>query len=122
MVTADVVRADSVQNGRWTLAGTSIPIADIRLNYRSWNQDEDPVYVYLNLTREQIQSALNFTFPALYETSITMLYSSSTFRCVCGEETSATLTGFDETLFECACGREWTMSLIVREVHPTLAR
>lgn len=113
MTEVAIVREDGILDGRWHLAGTTIPVAEVRIDYSLWDHEHPLVYGFLGLSSEQIGAALAFEFPALFETSITMLYSSFLFGCVCGEETSKTFTGFLESAFECACGRAWIVTLTV---------
>ena len=117
-MTDGIVRMDGILAGRWHLANTTIPIAEIRLDRLLWEGAAED-YLYRGLSAEQIASALAFEFPALFEPSIKMLYASFTVGCACGEETAQNLSGFQEVTFTCACNRSWTIALSIRPTEST---
>ena len=108
-----IVHDPDILSGRWHIAGTQIAIAEICLDHRDTQPRDGEPYEYRGLSSEEIQSALEFNFPAVRETHTSMLLAMLTIHCECGEDTHQTLSGWPELDIDCVCGRVWSVHVTV---------
>src|SRR3954451_620174 len=95
MATQDIIRATRAiirdrtkLGGRWSLAGTGIPIAAILADHRlSGRCATEHIYQSLNLTAEEYTAILNFAFPAIRAGGVNLTQAVAVLACVCGEDT-----------------------------------
>ena len=111
MGTRPIVRSPHVLAGRWSFAGTSVAVAEVRAAYISDPDQAIRTFRRLGLTRDDIRSAITFPFPDVRSSSITQDYASVTVHCVCGEDTSATTQELTSNVVTCACGRRWRVNV-----------
>jgi uncharacterized protein (DUF433 family) len=113
MLQRSIIHDPTILSGRWHIAGTQIAVAEVCLDYRDTQPVDSNPYHYNGLTRAEIQSALDFSFPAIRETHTSMVLAMLTIHCECGEDTHQTLTGWPELDIDCVCGRVWSVQLTV---------
>ena len=102
-----IVRDASILSGRWHLAGTCFPIAEIKADYQASPAAADGSYRYRDLTDEELAAVLAFPFPAFRETQVGLLQGAFVVECECGEDTPAALIDIRTEAVGCICGREW---------------
>jgi hypothetical protein len=73
-------------------------------------------YRRAGLTEAEIIMALNFPFPDVRDPELRAQYAAVTVLCSCGEESHATVSGFDEADVRCACGRGWGVRLALNPI------
>lgn len=108
-----ILRDPNILFGRWRFDGTSIAVAEVRAAYHADPQSALAAFHRQGLTREDIDSALAFSFPDVRSLSVSQDYASVTVHCVCGEDSSATLQHPTGAIVKCPCGRRWRMDLSV---------
>jgi uncharacterized protein (DUF433 family) len=119
MTTRRIVRDKSIMGGRWHFEGTHVPVAAIRADALAGVDALMRTYRHVGLTEADILLALDFDFPDVRETELVAQYAAVTVMCQCGEETHATISGFDRAEVRCACGRDWCVRLALDPAdHP----
>jgi uncharacterized protein (DUF433 family) len=114
MNTRKIIRHPDVLDGRWHFDGTTIAVASVRLDHANGGAEHDGSYRFMDLTEDEIGSALAFTFPAIRESSMDTLYASVVMHCECGEDTSQAMTWPTESHLQCQCGRTWLVEVTFR--------
>lgn len=66
----------------------------------------------------QLEGTLTQAFgsPEIRPVTVETQYAVIAVQCPCGEATTVTLTGFDETEAFCSCGRTWQVRVTAEEV------
>lgn len=106
-----IVRDPEVINGRWRLAGTLVPIADIRRGAGIGNDRLTRRFESIDLTAEEIEEIMAFEFPALRDPAVSVHTSTMTIYCPCGESTD--IPRADSVKGDCVCGRIWRVSATI---------
>ena len=114
MTARDIVRDPNLLGGRWHFGGTNIAVAALRLDHRHNHLTNHASYRFMNLSMDEIASALTFDFPAIRESVLDVQYASVLMHCECGEQTSHATTWPDQIEFDCACGRTWLVEVTFR--------
>ena len=102
-----IVRDAAILFGRWHLAGTTFPIADIRADHQAALAPANGSYRYMDVTAEELAAVLAFPFPGIRETRVSVTQGIYTVACECGEDTYAALHDLRTEPVCCICGREW---------------
>jgi hypothetical protein len=66
--------------------------------------------------RQEVTLADSFGLAETRPVSVETQYAVMSVHCACGETTSITLTGFDETEAFCPCGRTWNVRVTAEQV------
>jgi uncharacterized protein (DUF433 family) len=104
-----IIHDPLVLGGRWHVAGTTIPVGEVRLDHAARATVRD--YAYPGLSAEELAACLAFPFPATRDSSVFLLAGVVVIACACGEDTSATGT-LDDPI-RCVCGRVWLLRLVL---------
>jgi hypothetical protein len=111
-----IVRNETILGGRWHFEGTHIPIGAVRADALAGMDGLMRTYRRAGLTEAEIILALNFAFPDVCDPELRAQYAAVTVLCSCGEESHATLSGFDEAEVSCACGRFWSVQFALDRI------
>jgi hypothetical protein len=111
MGTRAIVHDPAVLAGRWSFAGTTIAVAEVRAAYIADPNQAVRAFRRLGLSRDEVYAAVTFPFPDVRSSSITQDYASVPVHCVCGEETSATIQQTTTNVVTCACDRRWRVTV-----------
>jgi hypothetical protein len=113
-MTRAIVQSPMVLDGRWTLAGTSIPIAQIRYDLNRMSRaDVLRSYRFLQVTDDELDRVAAFSFEPIRELSLSVTTASVTVHCQCGEDTPVAITE-TKHVANCICGRDW-------DIKPTIS-
>ena len=104
-----IVRDPLILAGRWHVAGTTIPVGEVRLDHAARGYTKG--YAYPGLTADELAACLTFPFPATRESSVAMLAWVVVISCACGEDTS--VSGGLGDAITCVCGRVWRLRLVL---------
>ena len=111
MAARAIVRDPEVIGGRWRLAGTLVPIADIRSQTAIGREQLKRRFELIQLTDEEIDAITTFEFPALRDPAVSVHATTMTIYCPCGEATDIPR---DEVVKgDCICGRIWRVSATI---------
>jgi uncharacterized protein (DUF433 family) len=110
-----IMRDSNILDGRWHFQGTSIPIADVRNDFRSSSPAEQRDYAFPSLSHQEIQEALSFDFPVVRGTEVDVLYASVVVHCECGEDTPQA-SSWPVSVVDCVCKREWRITISIEPV------
>ena len=114
MTARPIVRDPEILSGRWRLAGTMLPIAEIRLQGHMGREALKQRYVAIDLTDEEIEAILAFEFPAIRDPAVSVHSTTMTILCPCGEATD--IPRAEVVKGNCACGRTWRVSATIELV------
>jgi uncharacterized protein (DUF433 family) len=117
-----IVRDPAILAGRWRLAGTMLPIAEVRNDFYLGHTGPLASYRFAGLTAEDIAAVLAFDFPAIQEPTVELRPASVVVHCACGETTEQFGDGWPETEVDCVCGRCWCVRLTLEPSRAGTAR
>jgi len=115
MISRAIVRDPEVLGGRWRLAGTLVPIADIRLQAQIGNEKLRQRFGVIELTDEEIDAIMAFEFPALRDPAVSVHATTMTVYCPCGVATD--IPRGEAVKSDCVCGRLWHVSATIELVE-----
>ena len=106
-----IVRDPEVLSGRWRLAGTMVPIADIRRQAGIGQEKLKVRFDAIDLTGEEIEAVMAFEFPVLRDPAVSVHTSTMTIYCPCGESTD--IPRGEGVKGDCVCNRIWRVSATI---------
>jgi hypothetical protein len=107
-----IVQDSSSLGGRYCLEGTDIPIALIKADILA-GDDVKELYRFINLTDEECESILAFSFPPARDINLRQVHVVLIVECTCGEDQELYGTVTPETVVTCICGRSWNVALSI---------
>jgi uncharacterized protein (DUF433 family) len=108
-----IVRDPLILGGRWCLDGTTLAVAEIRADYHAVPKRRRTAYRYQDVTADELEAVLGFSFPMIRATQVNFLYGAVIVVCECGEDTPAALTAIQTEPVHCVCGRKWWIRISV---------
>lgn len=111
MTARAIVRSPEILSGRWHFEGTSIAVADVVRDYEAARSGALEPYRFAGLADTEIKVALDFSFPAVKEVSVSLEYGAVQVNCVCGEHTHKTGIWPLIAEVECPCRRKWRVTV-----------
>lgn len=111
MTMREIVRDPNILSGRWRFDGTSIAVADVRLDADASREAATARYRFAGLTDDEITSAMAFVFPDVRTTQVNLEYAAVVVNCACGEDTYKSGLTAMRTIVECACRRKWRITV-----------
>ena len=106
-----IVRDPEVLSGRWRLAGTLVPIADIRRQASIGEEKLKVRFEAIELSSEEIALVMAFEFPVLRDPAVSVHTTTMTIYCPCGEATDVPRGSLVKG--DCVCGRIWRVSATI---------
>src|SRR5688500_3640223 len=110
-----IVRDPEVLGGRWRLAGTLVPIADVRRQAGIGTEKLKQRFGAIDLTDQEIDAIMAFEFPALRDPAVSVHTTTMTVYCPCGEATD--IPRGETVKSDCVCGRLWRVSATIELVE-----
>jgi hypothetical protein len=118
-VTRAFVRNPMILDGRWTVDGTSIAVAQIRADLERMSRaDVMRCYRFMELTEAEIDRVAAFPFEPIRDLTLTSTFTSVTVNCLCGEDTPVVIME-TKHVAHCICGRDWNLTATVLIVPAT---
>lgn len=114
MAARAIIRDPEILSGRWRLAGTMVPIADVR----RMGGDRAAIkrrYRDIQLTDEEIDAIRAFEFPAIRDPGVTVHPTTISIYCPCGEVTD--IPNGESIRGDCPCGRSWRVSAAIELIE-----
>jgi uncharacterized protein (DUF433 family) len=111
-----IMRDPAILGGRWHLSGSSVAIAEIRLDHTA--RGTTPDYTYPGVTAEELAAALAWDFPPIREAAFSLLTGVGVIACLCGEDTA--VAGTLEEPVRCVCGRTWQLRVLLELAEAAL--
>ena len=96
-----IVRDAAILGGRWHLAGSTIAVAEVRLDHGV--SGARPRYAYPGVNAAELAACLAFGFPPIRASSVSLWAGTLVVACACGEDTA--LAGDLDQPIRCVCGR-----------------
>ena len=107
-----IVHDPDLLSGRWHLAGTSIAVGEIRLDHAI--SGSRPGYANPGVSSPELAACLEFGFPPVRDSTVSLLAGTAMIACACGEDTAA--VGSASAPIPCVCGRVWRIRLLLESV------
>jgi len=109
--TRAIIRNPGILDGRWTIARTSIAVAQIRADLNRMSRaDVLRSYRFMQLTDDELDRIDAFPFDPVREVDLAPTYASVLMGCVCGEDTPVVITE-TKHIAHCICGRDWAVTV-----------